>query len=66
VGTQVTPPSQKYEKPPTLTVTNGLAQFQVLGVTFAGYVTPQGRVTMHSGQTPLPRVICAHLSQCFD
>jgi hypothetical protein len=49
VGGNVTPPCQKYDKPPTLTVTNGLAQFQALGVTFAGYVTPQGHVTMHSG-----------------
>jgi len=32
-----------------VTVTNGLAQFDALGVTFAGYVTPQGHLTMHSG-----------------
>ena len=40
---------QPFDAPPTLTVTNGLAQFQAMGVTFAGYVTPQGHLTMHSG-----------------
>ena len=40
---------QQFDAPPTLTVTNGLAQFQTMGVTFAGYVTPQGHLTMHSG-----------------
>lgn len=40
---------QPFDAPPTLTVTNGLAQFQAMGVTFAGYVTPQGQLTMHSG-----------------
>ena len=40
---------QPFNAPPTLTVTNGLAQFQAMGVTFAGYVTPQGHLTMHSG-----------------
>jgi hypothetical protein len=40
---------QQFDAPPTLTVTNGLAQFQAMGVTFAGYVTPQGHLTMHSG-----------------
>jgi hypothetical protein len=40
---------QPFDTPPTLTVTNGLAQFQAMGVTFAGYVTPQGHLTMHSG-----------------
>ena len=38
-----------FDAPPTLTVKNGLAQFQAMGVTFAGYVTPQGHLTMHSG-----------------
>jgi hypothetical protein len=32
-----------------VTVANGLAQFQAMGVTFSGYVTPQGHLTMHSG-----------------
>src|ERR1700730_5444961 len=40
---------QPFDAPPTLTVTKGLAQFQAMGVTFAGYVTPQGHLTMHSG-----------------
>ena len=42
-------PCNQFDVPPTLTVTNGLAQFQALGATFAGYVTPQGHLTMHSG-----------------
>jgi hypothetical protein len=49
VGTTVNPPCQQFDKPPTVTVSNGLTQFDALGVTFAGYVTPQGHVTMHSG-----------------
>jgi hypothetical protein len=48
-GTTVNAPCQQFDKPPTMTVTNGLAQFEVLGVTFAGYVTPQGHLTMQSG-----------------
>jgi hypothetical protein len=40
---------QQFNEPPTLTVKNGLAQFQAMGVTFGGYVTPQGHLTMHSG-----------------
>jgi hypothetical protein len=40
---------QNYDEPPTLTVTNGLAQFDALGVRFAGYVTPQGQLKMHAG-----------------
>jgi hypothetical protein len=39
----------QFDELPTLTVKNGLAQFQALGATFAGYVTPQGQLTMHSG-----------------
>ncbi|MGH7045898.1 MAG: hypothetical protein ACREE2_05845 [Stellaceae bacterium] len=40
---------QNYDRPPTLTITNGFAQFQALGTTFAGYVTPQGQLNMRSG-----------------
>jgi hypothetical protein len=40
---------QQFDAPPTLTVKDGLAQFQAMGVTFAGYVTPQGHLRMHSG-----------------
>lgn len=42
-------PCQVIPQQPTLTITNGLAQFEALGVTFSGYVTPQGHLTMHSG-----------------
>ena len=52
-GRKVAEPSttgcQQFDVPPRLWVTNGLAQFQAMGVTFAGYVTPQGHLTMHSG-----------------
>ena len=34
---------------PPLTVTNGLARFEAMGVDFAGYVTPQGHLRMTSG-----------------
>jgi hypothetical protein len=34
---------------PSLTVTNGLAHFEAMGVHFAGYVTPQGHLKMGSG-----------------
>jgi hypothetical protein len=34
---------------PPLTVTNGLAMFEAMGVHFAGYVTPQGHLRMTSG-----------------
>jgi hypothetical protein len=43
---------QQFEVPPTLTIANGLAQFQALDVTFAGYVTPQGHLKMDSGYGP--------------
>ena len=34
---------------PPLTISNGLAQFQAIGLTFQGYVTPQGGLMMSSG-----------------
>jgi hypothetical protein len=40
---------QQFDEPPPVTITNGLAQFQALGGTFAGYMTPQGHVRMTSG-----------------
>ena len=43
---------QQFEVPPTLTIANGLAQFQALDVTFAGYVTPQGHLKMDTGYGP--------------
>jgi len=32
-----------------VTIFNGLAQFQAIGLTFQGYVTPQGGLAMSSG-----------------
>ena len=40
---------QSYDRPPTLTITNGFAQFHALGTKFVGYVTPQGQLKMRSG-----------------
>ena len=34
---------------PPVTISNGLAQFQAIGLTFQGYVTPQGGLAMSSG-----------------
>ena len=34
---------------PPLTVTDGLARFEAMGIHFAGYVTPQGHLRMTSG-----------------
>jgi hypothetical protein len=52
-GPKVAAPSvagcQHFDEPPPVTITNGLAQFQALGGTFAGYVTPQGHLRMSSG-----------------
>jgi hypothetical protein len=51
----VDPPAagcQQFDEPPTMTIANGLAQFQALGVTFAGYMTPQGHLRMSSGYGP--------------
>ena len=44
-----TPGCQQFDVPPTLTISNGLAQLQALDVTFAGYVTPQGHLMMDTG-----------------
>jgi hypothetical protein len=38
-----------YGVPPALTISNGHAQLQVRDVTFQGYVTPQGALTMRTG-----------------
>ena len=38
-----------YGVPPALTISNGLAQLQMHDVTFQGYVTPQGALTMRTG-----------------
>jgi hypothetical protein len=38
-----------YGAPPVLTISNGLAQLQVDGIAFQGYVTPQGALTMRTG-----------------
>src|SRR3954454_9561292 len=37
---------QPFAVPPTMTITDGLAQFQAAGSMFAGYVIPQGNLTM--------------------
>ena len=33
-----------------MTIANGLAQFQAVGATFAGYVTPEGNLKLDSGR----------------
>lgn len=45
----ISPTCPQYGETPLLTVSDGLAQFKAFGVTFAGYVTPRGHLTMHSG-----------------
>jgi hypothetical protein len=40
---------QNYNNLSPLTIHNGLGQFQLLGYTFQGYVTPQGHLKMSSG-----------------
>jgi hypothetical protein len=40
---------QDYSNLSAVTIQNGLAQFQLLGYTFQGYVTPQGHLKMTSG-----------------
>jgi len=47
-----TPGCQQFDVPPTVTITNGLAEMQAMDVIFAGYVTPQGHVMMDSGYGP--------------
>jgi hypothetical protein len=41
---------QPFAAPPPMTIANGLAQFQAVGATFAGYVTPQGYLKLDSGR----------------
>ena len=59
---------QNFDQPPTLTVINGLAQFEALGVTFSGYVTPQGQLRMHSGYgaTVTGQINPAPIDEDFD
>ncbi len=46
----VTPvPCAKFSVAPALTIGNGVARFAALDLTFQGYVTPQGTLTMQSG-----------------
>ena len=40
---------QNYSNLSPVTIHNGLAQFQLLGYAFQGYVTPQGHLKMSSG-----------------
>ena len=59
---------QNYDEPPKLTVTNGLAQFDALGVRFAGYVTPQGHLKMHTdyGATAVGQINSVPIDEDFD
>ena len=43
---------------PALTIHNGVAQFAALDLTYQGYVTPQGDVTM---QTPAGQTLTGHI-----
>ena len=43
---------------PALTIRNGVAQFAALDVTYQGYVTPQGDVTM---QSPAGQTLTGHI-----
>ena len=38
-----------YPVPPAVTISNGLAQIDVLNLRYQGYVTPQGSLAMRSG-----------------
>ena len=57
---------------PALTINNGVARFAALDITYQGYVTPQGDVTMQSpaGQTltghidPYGRLIARTTGRC--
>ena len=40
---------QNYNNLSPINIRNGLAQFQLLGYTFQGYVTPQGHLRLNSG-----------------
>ena len=40
---------QNYNNLLPINIRNGLAQFQLLGYTFQGYVTPQGHLRLNSG-----------------
>jgi hypothetical protein len=48
IGTSAVCPN--YTAAPPLVISNGLAEFDVLNLRFQGYVTPQGSLTMSSGQ----------------
>jgi hypothetical protein len=67
-GASATLKCQNFDQPPTLTITNGLAQFEALGVTFSGYVTPQGQLRMHSGYgaTVTGQINPAPIDEDFD
>ena len=43
---------------PALTIRNGVAQFAALDITYQGYVTPQGDVTM---QSPAGQTLTGHI-----
>ena len=47
---------------PALTIRNGVAQFAALDLTYQGYVTPQGDVTM---QTPAGQTLTGHIDPYY-
>jgi len=47
---------QQFAVPPTMTIANGLAQFQAVGAVFAGYVTPQGNLRLETGRGVIVQV----------
>ena len=47
---------------PALTINNGVARFAALDLTYQGYVTPQGDVTM---QTPADQTLTGHIDPYY-
>jgi hypothetical protein len=47
---------------PALTIHNGVAQFAALDITYQGYVTPQGDVTM---QSPAGQTLTGHIDPYY-
>ena len=47
---------------PALTINNGVARFAALDLTYQGYVTPQGDVTM---QTPAGQTLTGHIDPYY-
>jgi hypothetical protein len=47
---------------PALTINNGVARFAALDITYQGYVTPQGDVTM---QSPAGQTLTGHIDPYY-